>query len=141
MRLKDMGIAPYMVAIGLRLVIAQRLIRGICKECKGPATLKPHELEWLAGDPAPFELGHYVTYAGRGCHRCHDSGYTGRIAVYEMMEMTPELMRLANMDDTAGFVVEAKRAFAEFTLRRAAMDIVAEGRSTVAEAMRISSTV
>ena len=141
MRLKDMGIAPYMVAIGLRLVIAQRLIRGICKECKGPAELKPHELEWLSTEPAPFELGNYVTYAGRGCHRCHDSGYQGRIAVYEMMEMTPELMHLANMDDTAGFIVEAKRAFADFTLRRAAMDIVAEGRSTVAEAMRISSSV
>ena len=141
MRLKDMGIAPYMVAIGLRLVIAQRLIRTICKECSAPAELKPHEVEWLDSDPTPFEAGRFLSYAGRGCHRCHDTGYLGRMAVYEMMEMTPALMHLANQDDTAGFVAEARRAFADYTLRRAAMDLVMQGRTTVAEAMRISSTV
>ncbi len=141
MRLRDMGIPPYMVAIGLRLVIAQRLIRTICSQCTAPHRLLPHESEWLDGDPKPFEPGEYKVFAGRGCHHCHDSGYKGRAAVYEMLEMTPELIHYANTDDHGGFVKEAKRAFADFTLRRAALSLVAQGRTTVVEAMRIANSV
>ena len=140
MRLRDMGIPAYMVALGLRLVLAQRLVRVICPHCGTPHAPLPHEREWLAQ-----ELGEQVdahTYQrGKGCGHCHDSGYKGRMAVYEMMEMTPELVHLANLDDPAGFATEARRAFADFTLRRSVMRLVLDGRTTIAEAMRIGSQI
>jgi len=80
-------------------------------------------------------------FEGRGCPACHGSGYAGRSAVYEMLEMTPALMHLANADDPAGFAAEAQRAFAEHSLKRAVLRLVAEGRTTLAEAMRVGSGV
>lgn len=133
---------PERLAILDRLALdIQRTADAFTRQFHGADLKKPHEVEWLDSDPTPFEAGRFLSYAGRGCHRCHDTGYLGRMAVYEMMEMTPALMHLANQDDTAGFVAEARRAFADYTLRRAAMDLVMQGRTTVAEAMRISSTV
>jgi MSHA biogenesis protein MshE len=138
MRLRDMGIPAYMVALGLRLVIAQRLVRLVCPNCRTDQQPMPHEREWLAQDLGDKVDAHRYQH-GAGCVSCHDTGYKGRMAVYEMLEMTPELVHLANQDDPAGFSVEARRAFADFTLRRSAMKLVFEGKTTVAEAMRISS--
>ena len=138
MRLRDMGVAPYMVALGVRLVIAQRLLRTICRHCKAGARAETHEAEWLAEEP---EFAPPALYRGAGCPACHHTGYSGRSAVYEMIEMNPALTHLANADDPAGFAAEARRAFADFTLRRAALRLVAEGRTTVAEAMRTGSGV
>ncbi|MDP1901100.1 MAG: ATPase, T2SS/T4P/T4SS family [Rubrivivax sp.] len=148
MRLRDMGIAPYMVALGLRLVLAQRLVRTICPNCRVPAEPPAHEREWLgedlkdtSGPSSGTGAGKYTAFRGTGCSQCHDSGYRGRMAVYEMLEMTPALVHLANRDDPAGFMAEARRAFADFTLRRGALALVAEGRTTVAEAMRVGAGV
>ncbi|MDP1693056.1 MAG: ATPase, T2SS/T4P/T4SS family [Burkholderiaceae bacterium] len=138
MRLRDMGIPPYMVALGVRLVLAQRLVRTICGQCRAEAEAAPHEREWL-GDDAPPAAGRYRAWRGAGCPACHQTGYAGRMAVYEMLEMTPALMHLVNADDPAGFVAAAQREFAEFTLRRAVLELVAQGRTTLAEAMRVGS--
>jgi MSHA biogenesis protein MshE len=138
MRLRDMGVPPYMVAMGLRLVIAQRLVRTICPNCKSPAELLPHEHEWLASDAATDgQLGSYRAFKGRGCTACHQTGYAGRCAVYEMIEMTPELVHLANTDDASGFAATAQSTFAAHSLRRSVLDMIDAGRTTVAEAMRI----
>ncbi len=148
LRLRDMGVAPYMVALGVRLVLAQRLVRTICKNCIGETTAQPHEQEWLdewskkdPGQDAAHGAGALRLSRGQGCPSCHGSGYAGRVAVYEMLEMTPALIHLANADDPAGFAAEAQRAFAEFTLRRAALQLVHAGRTTLAEAMRVGSGV
>jgi MSHA biogenesis protein MshE len=138
MRLRDMGLAPYMVALGLRLVIAQRLVRTICPNCRVPSEPAPHEREWL-GDDLKDSHGRYTAFRGTGCSQCHDSGHRGRTAVYEMLEMTPALVHLANQDDATGFVKEARRAFADYTLRRGVLALAAEGRTTVAEAMRVGA--
>jgi len=137
MRLRDMGIAPYMIALGVRLVVAQRLVRRICENCKAPAVLAPHEIEWLRLDAEALDAK--PVYRGAGCNHCSNTGYKGRLGVYEMLEMTPELVHYANKDDTAGFTQEARRAFADFTLRQHALKLVHEGRTTVAEAMQASS--
>ncbi|MBI5719467.1 MAG: Flp pilus assembly complex ATPase component TadA [Burkholderiales bacterium] len=140
MRLRDMGVAPYMVALGVRLVIAQRLVRTICRHCRSETEAAAHEREWLADDPE-FTSGRLQVWRGTGCTACHGSGYSGRVAVYEMLEMTPELMHLVNADDPAGFAAAAQRAFAEFTLRRAVLQLVHDGHTTLAEAMRVGSGV
>ncbi len=163
MRLRDMGIPPYMVALGVRLVIAQRLVRLICGQCRAPAAPLPHESEWLAEGADGIESaanraptsdlttdssndrrdpdGSYPAFKGKGCAACNRSGYSGRMAVYEMLEMTPTLVHCVNADDPAGFTAEANRAFADFTLRRSVLKLVAEGRTTLAEAMRVGSGV
>ncbi len=135
MRLRDMGVAPYMVALGVRLVIAQRLVRIVCPHCRSEHAPAAHEREWLGDDAG----GSTRSFKGAGCNACHQTGYAGRTAVYEMIEMTPELVHLANADDPAGFAAEAQRAFAAHTLRRHALALVAAGRTTLAEAMRVGS--
>jgi len=140
MRLRDMGIPPYMVALGVRLVLAQRLVRTICPHCRTGHTLLAHEQEWLADEPG-FADGSLQASQGVGCYACHQSGYAGRVAVYEMLEMTPALVHLVNADDPAGFTTEARRAFADFTLRASVLTMVAAGRTTIAEAMRIGSGI
>ena len=137
MRLRDMGVAPFMVATGLRLIIAQRLVRRICAQCREPAAAGGHEAEWLGPDLRQPDGQHRV-FRGRGCNACHHSGYKGRLAVYEMVEMTPELVRLANAEDPGAFVARARTDFAEHTLRRHALALLAAGETTVAEAMRVA---
>ncbi len=137
MRLRDMGLAPYMIALGVRLVIAQRLVRTICENCKKPYTPAPHEEAWLRLEEQASNRGPF--FQGVGCGQCNNSGYKGRAAVYELMEMTPELVQLANKDDPAGFAEAARAAFSEFTLRRHALELVGQGVSTIAEAMQASN--
>jgi len=137
MRLRDMGVAPFMVATGLRLIIAQRLVRRICAQCREPAAAGGHEAEWLGADLRQPDGQHRV-FRGRGCNTCHHTGYKGRMAVYEMVEMTPELVRLANADDPSAFVARARSDFAEHTLRRHVLALLGAGETTVAEAMRVA---
>ena len=136
-RLRDMGVAPYMVALGLRLVLAQRLLRRICEHCARQATPSPQELEWLGDDAGALDLS--GLRAASGCGQCGHTGYAGREAIYEMVEMTPELIHLANRDEIAEFMRHAQQAFAGHALRRHALALVAAGRTTLAEAMQASA--
>ncbi len=140
-RLQDMGIAPYMVALGLRLVIAQRLLRTICDNCRTPHELAAHEREWLAlelgDDFERVEPPHY--FHGVGCDQCRGTGYKGRTGVYEMVEMTPALVHAAGHADPSEFVRVARIEFAEHTLRADGVRLASSGRTSVAEAMRVTN--
>ena len=137
-RLLDMGVPRYMVALSLQLVLAQRLVRVICENCVEPHTPAPHEHEWLR-----FELGDTVDQRkyvhGKGCAHCGGTGYTGRTGVYEMLEMTNEIVEAINIDDTGTFVQAARKQMAGETLRRDAVRLVVKGKTTIEEAMRISN--
>lgn len=137
-RLLDMGVPRYMVALSLQLVLAQRLVRVICENCAEPYVPLPHEREWLR-----YELGDTVDQRrymqGRGCAHCGGTGYAGRTGVYEMLEMTNEVVESINSDDTAAFVQVARKQMAGETLRRDAVRLVVKGRTTIEEAMRISN--
>ena len=137
-RLLDMGVPRYMVALSLQMVLAQRLLRVNCENCAELHTPAPHEHEWLR-----YELGDkvdsYKYKQGRGCAHCGGTGYTGRTGVYEMLEMTNELVESINRDDTGDFVQTARKQMAGETLRRDAVRLVVQGRTTIDEAMRISN--
>lgn len=137
-RLLDMGVPRYMVALSLQLVLAQRLVRVICENCTEPYAPLPHEREWLR-----YELGDTADQRrymqGRGCAHCGGTGYAGRTGVYEMLEMTNEVVESINSDDTAAFVQVARKQMAGETLRRDAVRLVVKGRTTIEEAMRISN--
>ena len=137
-RLLDMGVPRYMVALSLQMVVAQRLVRVICDSCSDAHTLEPHEHEWLS-----YELGDqvasHVYRQGRGCAHCANSGYRGRQGVYEILEMSKELVEAANHGNPNDFMRIAREQMEGNTLRRDVVRLVIEGRTTVSEAMRISN--
>lgn len=137
-RLLDMGVPRYMVALSIQLVLAQRLVRVICANCREPHFPEPHEREWLK-----YELGETIDehryFKGRGCAHCANTGYSGRQAVYECLEMTNALVEAANHGDPNEFMQLGRQQMAGDTLRRDAVRLVLEGRTTIEEAMRIAT--
>ncbi|MFC5301512.1 GspE/PulE family protein [Azospira restricta] len=137
-RLLDMGVPRYMVALSLQMVVAQRLVRVLCENCAEAHALTPSEREWLRYELAD-KVDDYAYRRGRGCAHCSNTGYQGRTGVYEVLEMSNDLVEAINHDDTGVFVQAARRQMAGETLRRDAVRLVVQGRTTVDEAMRISN--
>jgi MSHA biogenesis protein MshE len=137
-RLIDMGAPRYMVAASLQAVIAQRLVRLNCPNCAEPYQPSEQELQWMHGsareDGKPVQM-----MRGRGCQFCHLAGYAGRIGVYEMLEMDAALTAAINVEDTTEFSRLAVRHMAGRSMRHHAVQLVLAGKTTVSEAIRISS--
>jgi MSHA biogenesis protein MshE len=137
-RLRDMGVPRYMVALSLQIVVAQRLVRVVCESCAQPYRPAGAEREWLRA-----ELGDAVDgreyHRGTGCSQCNGMGYAGRTGVYEVLEMTGPVAEAANDEDPAAFVRAARAQIAGATLRHDALRLVLQGRTSVQEAMRIST--
>ncbi|MDP2961794.1 MAG: GspE/PulE family protein [Sulfurimicrobium sp.] len=137
-RLIDMGVPRFMVATSLQVVLAQRLVRLVCESCAEPYALKPYEHEWMRLELKDAVDQHQYKH-GRGCANCNGTGYQGRIGVYEMLEMSFEMVEAANHHDPQHFMKMARQQMAGRTLRSQAVGEVLRGRTTVAEAMRISN--
>jgi MSHA biogenesis protein MshE len=137
-RLLDMGVPRYMVALSVHMVIAQRLVRLICSNCREAYALTPNEHEWLR-----YELGNgidsHTYHHGRGCSHCANTGYQGRSGVYEFLEMSDTVVEAINHEDPGEFMRVARQQMAGETLRRDAVRLVLSGRTTVSEAMRVSN--
>lgn len=139
-RLIDMGIPKFMVASSVQVVLAQRLMRRICTTCCAPHMLTPQETKWLEHEEVPAEQWQLIQ-AGRGCSRCNGTGYMGRIGAYEMLEMTRPLAEAATHQDALAFMKAAREAMAGATLIDQALNHLRQGKTTVAELMRISAQV
>jgi MSHA biogenesis protein MshE len=137
-RLIDMEVPRYMVATSLQAVLAQRLVRVVCENCTEPYAPDAHETAWLAHELGD-KLGQYKFVRGRGCSNCNATGFHGRIAVYEMLEMTPPLVAAANREDPNLFINTAHQQMAGNTLRHHALSLAFEGKTTVSEVMGITS--
>lgn len=138
MRMIDMGAPKFMVSMAVLAVIAQRLVRLVCEYCAEAYTPEPFELAWLK-----HELGnqvdqhHYVH--GKGCSVCNGTGYQGRVGVYELLEMNNALIDAAGHHDPNHFIKLGKQYMAGKTMRKSAVDLVIEKRTTISEAMRINN--
>ena len=139
-RLLDMGVPPYMVATSLQVVLAQRLVRVNCESCAIDYELLPAEHEWLQNELGDAVDTHRYKH-GRGCSHCNGTGYRGRTGVYEMLEMTSEVAHAANSHDPNHFIEVAREQMAGQTLRRHAVELIVAGKTTVSEAMRITSQI
>jgi MSHA biogenesis protein MshE len=137
-RLIDMGVPRFMVATSLQVVLAQRLVRLVCESCVETYTLKPYEHEWIRLELKDAVDQHQYKH-GRGCTNCNGTGYQGRMGIYEMLEMNFEMVEAANHHDPQHFMKMARQQLAGKTLRSQAVSEVLRGRTTVAEAMRISN--
>ena len=139
LRLIDMGVPRYMVGSSLQAVLAQRLVRVICESCSTNYEISATERAWLRLELfEKVETQHF--FHGAGCSHCNGLGYRGRTGVYEILEMTASVVDAANHPDPVHFIKAAQLEMAGNTLRRHAVALVVAGRTTVAEAMRISNT-
>jgi MSHA biogenesis protein MshE len=138
MRLLDMGAPRYMVAFSLQLVLAQRLVRLICESCAEPYEPLPGEREWLARELRNVtDEPKYMK--GKGCSHCNRTGFSGRTGVYEMLEMTREVVHAANSEDQTRFFDAAAKEMGDDTLRAHAAWLAAHGKTTVEQAMLVSN--
>jgi MSHA biogenesis protein MshE len=136
LRLIDMGAPSYMVATSIHAVIAQRLVRLICETCGVDVEPDAEESRWLEAVGASQPGRRYRR--GKGCSHCNGIGYAGRTGVYEMLEMTPDLVRAANTADPNAFLEAARPHLKGRTLTDRALALVFAGRITVSEAMKVA---
>jgi MSHA biogenesis protein MshE len=139
-RLLDMGVPRYMVALSLQLVMAQRLVRVVCESCRQPHEPTPTEHAWLLEALKGYK-NEPRAFRGAGCDQCNMTGYQGRTGVYEYLEMTNDLVDALNDPDPNRYVQVARRQMVGNTLRDDALRLVMIGRTTVEEAMRITGQV
>jgi type IV pilus assembly protein PilB len=134
-RLLNMGIEPFLVATSVQLICAQRLVRRICKNCK-QETQAPSQAALIELGFQPEETENLKVFRGAGCKVCNGSGYKGRVGLYEVMEITPEVKEAIIMNVT---VVELKKvavANGMITLRRSGLQKVRDEVTTIEEVVR-----
>ncbi|MCP3985181.1 MAG: type IV-A pilus assembly ATPase PilB [bacterium] len=137
-RLLNMGIEPFLVASSVNAIVAQRLARRICSECSEPDPDVNAEALGEAGMDEE-EANATTAHRGRGCHTCSDTGFKGRIALYEVMRIGEELKEfILNGASTTELKREAIR-LEMLTLRRSALNMVKEGTTTLPEVYRVSA--
>ncbi len=134
-RLEDIGVEPYLIATALRAVISQRLVRRICPKCKKSYEATDEEVRRLG-----LSTEHkHIFYRGEGCADCFNTGYRGRIGVFEILEITPEIRPLISRQaGRPAIEQELASAHSEFkTLRENAIQLVEEGITTAEEVQRV----
>jgi general secretion pathway protein E len=129
-RLTDMGVEPYLITSSVTAVLAQRLVRVICADCKEPAGLV------LSPDGEMVE-----TYRGRGCRACEGRGYISRVGIFELMEVTDDLRKLIMERADASVLAQAARRNGMRTLREDGWKKIVEGVTTVEEVMRVTQEI
>ncbi len=132
-RLLNMGIEPFLVTASLNAIVAQRLCRKLCQECKKPAEVEDQAL-LDAGFPAE-EIGTFQTFAPGGCKTCNDRGYKGRVAVYEVMPLWDGLKELVIQGCSAAELKQEAIRLGFRSLRMAALAKVKGGMTSLAEAI------
>ncbi|MBQ7161608.1 MAG: Flp pilus assembly complex ATPase component TadA [Clostridia bacterium] len=137
-RLQDIGVEPFLVASALKGVISQRLVRRICPHCRQEYVPAPDELESLGIDPATQGL---KFYRGKGCPECFDTGYRGRIAVFEILPITRAIRQLIGKNGSREAIEKILYApGSDFvSLHDNAIRLVKEGVTTTSEVLRVTN--
>ncbi len=142
-RLLDLGVEPYLVSSSLIAVIAQRLVRKVCPDCRKDYEPTPHELRELglgsvkASGPAQ-NVGKFCV--GTGCERCFQTGYRGRTGIYEMMLINDEIQELVYKRRTAGTIKKVALEAGMQTLRMDGARKALAGITTISEVLRVTQT-
>ncbi len=129
-RLADMGVEPYLLSDTLRGIVGQRLLRRVCPECKIPFVPDDLLLDRLG---MSAEDAHF--FQGQGCAECHDTGYKGRIGIYEVMQMTPALCRLVEKNAGTDALTRAALDEGLLTLRQDGIRKARAGLTTLQEVL------
>ena len=137
-RLLNMGIEPFLVVAALNVIVAQRLCRKICINCREEKKVTLDEL--IACGFAPASAEKIKVYTGRGCETCNSTGYKGRVAIYEVLAMSPKIRELIIKHASTDEIKRQAIRDGMKTLRMCALTKVAQGLTTLEEAIGNSST-
>lgn len=140
LRLLDMGAAGYLVASSLQMVIAQRLIKKNCSNCSIDYVLTGSEKSWLA-TMGVENVSHGHFKKGVGCNSCHDSGYSGRIGIFEVLELNESMMKALRQNDPEGFTAAALKSKNYVPLAKSAITHLMQGETTIEQLTRLIENV
>ena len=130
----NMGIEPFLVASSVHLICAQRLVRRVCSNCKEPSPLPAAAL--IQAGFTPEDANSVTPFKGKGCEKCNQTGYKGRVGLYEVMEIAEELRELILVGASG---LELRRKAVDegmITLRQSGLRKVKIGVTTVEEVVR-----
>jgi len=133
-RLKDMGVAPFLITATVEAILAQRLVRRICTQCR--EEIKPSNDLLLDLQLTPKDIAGKKFYRGRGCDVCNNTGYKGRVGLFELMVMNDELRDMIIRNAATDELREAARRNGMVSLRDAGMNLAYEGGTTLDEVVR-----
>ncbi|MBI5701642.1 Flp pilus assembly complex ATPase component TadA [Candidatus Saganbacteria bacterium] len=133
-RLTDMGVEPFLTSSATAAVLAQRLVRKICSNCKVEIKLPQAELKEFEA----IKIKNPVFYHGKGCKSCHETGYLGRTSIFEIMEMSEEIRELVVARESTSKIKDAAIKSGMKTLREDGLLKVAQGVTTLDEVLRVT---
>ncbi len=139
MRLGDMGVEPFLVCSTVEGVMAQRLVRTLCRECREPFTPEQDDV------PEDFPLESLLSngntiYRAAGCRQCRQTGYRGRMGLYELLVANDEIRHLASERAPTNIVKQAARKAGMKTLREDGWRKVCRGQTSVEEVLRVTKS-
>ena len=130
-----MGVEPYIITSSINLIVAQRLLRKVCEHCKTPAT--PTDLQASVLEASGLAMNGYHFFQGEGCEACSDTGYKGRIAVYEVMPLWNEIQELIIKGKSTAEIKAKAEELGLTSLQAQGFNKVAAGVTTLSEWMRV----
>ena len=138
-RLVDMGIKPYLVASTVQGILAQRLVRTICPSCREAYKPSAEELAMLS--ILPDQLKDFELYKGKGCSACNNTGFKGRMGIYELLIMNDPMRELVIENTSSAVLCKKAREFGMLTLKEDGMEKVKRGYTTIEEVLRVTQDV
>jgi MSHA biogenesis protein MshE len=138
-RLLDMGAAGYMIAAAVHGIVAQRLVRRVCENCAQETAPDAHQAAWLRAQVGAGKAAAMHFKTGAGCTYCNLSGYRGRMAVYELLEIDRGLADAIRRADLVAFAEGARTRPAYVSLAQGALQLAAQGSTSLAEAIGVTS--
>lgn len=135
-RLVDLGVKPYLVATAVRAIMAQRLMRRICPNCREEYIPSAQEKDMI-GLSEEYWATHKF-FKGKGCDRCHGTGYKGRVGIYEIFEITDDISKLIFANEPANVIRDEARKYGMRTLRDDALRKAEAGTSTLQEVITVT---
>jgi type IV pilus assembly protein PilB len=136
-RLMDMGIPSYLVASCVKLVMAQRMVRKICPNCKAEVKVAPEILQTLG--LSENEIAEIKAYEGKGCAECNSTGFSGRTGIFEVMTISPAIERMVTSKASSAEIRQQAIKEGMLTLRTAALDKLKKGVTTVNEVLAVTT--
>ncbi len=139
-RLADIGVEPYLLASGLRGVIAQRLVRRICKFCSQAYTPEEQEAIWLARY-SECDVDETQWQNGKGCVQCHNTGYNGRAAIFEILIPDQAMLETIRKKEYSNFVKLANASDTFTPLSTSAINLAKQGITSIEEVLRVCDSI
>ena len=133
-RLVDMGVEPFLISSSLMGVVAQRLVRTICKNCRSP--YEPTESQLAMLNLSAHDLGEKSFFYGRGCENCNDTGYRGRKGIYELLRMNDEVRTLINTRASGMVIKQVAMEKGMRTIRQDGLQSIYDGQTTIEEVIK-----